>query len=142
MDTIKSVYNLIDPNRRINTFELFGYDFMIDDELQPFLIEANINPCLGVTSPFSSKFITTLIEDTFRLVFDPLFPPPEYSNSRKKIRLMSEIKYELIFDEKLEKEKLKNINREILVIDESSLNDSIEDTGEEIAFNNLCNNII
>mmetsp|Transcript_19833 Transcript_19833/g.19843 ORF Transcript_19833/g.19843 Transcript_19833/m.19843 type:complete len:125 (+) Transcript_19833:272-646(+) len=31
-DTFKSVYKKIDPKRRLHTFELFGYDFMIDEE--------------------------------------------------------------------------------------------------------------
>ena len=33
-----------------NQFELFGYDFMIDDNMQVYLIEVNTNPCLD-TSP-------------------------------------------------------------------------------------------
>ena len=65
-ESMRSVYNLIDPNRRLHTFELFGYDFMIDENYKVFLIEANINPCLGVTSIFSGRFIPTLIENVFR----------------------------------------------------------------------------
>jgi len=30
-DTFRSVERKIDPDRRTNTFEVFGYDFMIDD---------------------------------------------------------------------------------------------------------------
>ena len=26
--------------------EIYGYDFMIDREMQPWLIEVNVNPCL------------------------------------------------------------------------------------------------
>lgn len=26
--------------------EIFGYDFMVDAELRPWLIEVNTNPCL------------------------------------------------------------------------------------------------
>lgn len=35
-----------------NSFELFGYDFMIDEDLKVYLIEVNTNPCLD-TSPCS-----------------------------------------------------------------------------------------
>jgi len=45
-DTFKSVISRIDPARLQNTFELFGYDFMIDDEFRIHLIEVNTNPAL------------------------------------------------------------------------------------------------
>ena len=67
-DTMKSVYSTIDKYKRHHTFELFGYDFMIDENFQVFLIEANINPCLGVTSNFSSRFIPKLVENVIRYV--------------------------------------------------------------------------
>ena len=34
----------------LNQFELFGYDFMIDEDMKVYLIEVNTNPCLD-TSP-------------------------------------------------------------------------------------------
>jgi hypothetical protein len=36
----------INPNDRRYTFEIYGYDFMIDDQLKPWLIEINTNPCI------------------------------------------------------------------------------------------------
>ena len=32
-DTIKAVSRKVDPNRLNNTFEIFGYDFMIDEDI-------------------------------------------------------------------------------------------------------------
>ena len=61
-----SAYSSIDKNRRSETFELFGYDFMIDDNFKVYLIETNINPCLGITSCFSAKYIPLLIENVFK----------------------------------------------------------------------------
>lgn len=31
-------------------FELFGYDFIIDDDMQAWLIEINTNPCIEESS--------------------------------------------------------------------------------------------
>lgn len=101
---MKAVYFSIDKKRRLHTFELFGYDFMIDEDLKPYLIEVNINPCLGVTSSFSSRFISTLLDNTFRIAIDPLFPPPLDASPSKKSGNdnMPEIRYELIFDQKVD----------------------------------------
>jgi hypothetical protein len=48
-----------------------------------------------------SRIIPELIENTFKIVLDPIFPSPNL-NSNKKIfinELPHEIKYRLIFDE-------------------------------------------
>ena len=50
-DTFRAVYNKMDSNRLRNCFELFGYDFMIDDNFRVYLIEANTNPCLEISCP-------------------------------------------------------------------------------------------
>eukprot|EP01022_Parablepharisma_sp_SALTPOND_P025273 TRINITY_DN583_c0_g2_i1.p1 TRINITY_DN583_c0_g2~~TRINITY_DN583_c0_g2_i1.p1 ORF type:complete len:933 (+),score=109.88 TRINITY_DN583_c0_g2_i1:11362-14160(+) len=102
-DTIKSVYPFIDKKRRLHTFELFGYDFMIDEALKVYLIEANINPCLSVTSSFSSRFIPALVDNTLRIAIDPLFPPPpEFASKKGAGEVLPEIKYELIFDQRVD----------------------------------------
>ena len=45
-DSFKSVYSKIDPQRLNNSFEIFGYDFMIDENFKVYLIECNTNPSL------------------------------------------------------------------------------------------------
>ena len=45
-----SVRKLINPSDRKRCFELFGYDFMIDEDFRITLIEVNTNPCLALSS--------------------------------------------------------------------------------------------
>lgn len=50
-DTIRACYKILDPNQRLHSFEIFGYDFMLDDNFKVYLIEVNTNPCLETTCP-------------------------------------------------------------------------------------------
>jgi len=45
-DSFRATYGKIDPYKRENTFEILGYDFMIDEDFKIYLIEVNTNPCL------------------------------------------------------------------------------------------------
>merc|ERR1712176_1126206 len=50
-------------------FNLLGYDFMLDDELNVYLIEVNASP---TTDP---KLIPGLVVEVVRTAIDPVFPP-------------------------------------------------------------------
>ncbi len=60
-EAIKATYFILDPNRRKHNFELLGLDFMIDEELEPWLIEINTNPCLELCCPLLQRLIPSLI---------------------------------------------------------------------------------
>ena len=77
-DTFRSVYGRIDPNRIKNCFELFGYDFMIDENFRVYLIEANTNPCLEISCPLLARIIPEVMDNTFMLALDPLFQPGQF----------------------------------------------------------------
>lgn len=47
-------------------FELLGYDFMVDSELNNWLIEVNQNPCLDALTGRQEAFVTKLVQDTLR----------------------------------------------------------------------------
>ena len=76
---------IMDENSKVNNFEIFGFDFMIDSNFHPWLIEINTNPCLELSCPLLQKIIPSLIENTFKLTIDPLFPPPEAWANHKKL---------------------------------------------------------
>lgn len=49
-----------------SSFELFGFDFMIDTDLKVWLIEVNQNPCLSTLSPKQGVLINNLIGDVMK----------------------------------------------------------------------------
>ena len=51
-----------------NSFELFGYDVIIDSDLQPKLLEVNTSPSLGTSTPLDMEVKKALIRDTISLV--------------------------------------------------------------------------
>eukprot|EP00347_Sterkiella_histriomuscorum_P005415 403356704 len=127
-DTYKAVYNKIDLDRTKNCFELFGYDFMIDENFRVYLIEANTNPCLEISCPLLARIIPEVVDNTFRITLDPLFQPGQFdpenqttfqqqqnfnnkdstqkekTNKKRtrRIELLPQIKYTLVFDERVD----------------------------------------
>lgn len=100
-ESIEATFLRLDRNRRLNTFELFGYDIMIDTDWKPWIIECNTNPCLALSSSHLSRLIPALIENTFKLTIDIMFPGPETCNGKRKFSVQNDVlpdnKYELIF---------------------------------------------
>ena len=79
-DTFRAGHKIVAPSRNLlhHTFEIFGYDFMIDEDFKVYLIEVNTNPCLETNCPILSKIITDMVDSGFRIVIDPLYPPPNH----------------------------------------------------------------
>jgi hypothetical protein len=60
---------------RKREFELFGYDFLVDEDLRTWLIEVNTNPYLGVPNDYIKDLLNKMLDDMLKLVVDPVFPP-------------------------------------------------------------------
>ncbi|EGR30349.1 hypothetical protein IMG5_134390 [Ichthyophthirius multifiliis] len=54
-------------------FEIFGFDFIIDENLHLWLIEVNTNPCLEESSNILKKLMPRMIDDAFKICVDKLF---------------------------------------------------------------------
>lgn len=133
-DSFKAVYGKVDPYRRIHSFEIYGFDFMIDDSFKVYLIECNTNPCLELPCPLLSWVISELLDNSFRVALDPLFQPNDFAFCCKRTAaLPAETKYELVFDELVHgpqlKELLKKWDNVILEIDEDE--EAYSDDGEK-----------
>lgn len=135
---IKSVYSRINEqifSQNSFIFEVFGLDFMLDDELNVWLLEINVNPCLETTSPLLNRIIPNMLENVFRLIFfcfmnlvyyinfritiDSIFLPPFLKNSNKTQKLanyMENNKFILIFDELKDGDLLPNFLKILVFI--------------------------
>ena len=61
------------------TFELFGFDFILDEDFNVWLIEVNTNPCIEESSNILKIYLPRMIDDMLKLSVDKLFE--EYSSS-------------------------------------------------------------
>lgn len=59
--TFTSVKGKINKYRRKNCFEIYGMDFILDEDFKPWLIEVNTNPSLEVTSKLLGSLFPRLI---------------------------------------------------------------------------------
>ena len=78
------MWGKIDPYKRVNTFEVYGLDFMLDEQFKVYLIEVNTNPALDLSSPLLARLIPSMLDNAFQISVDPLFPPPPNFMQRTK----------------------------------------------------------
>jgi hypothetical protein len=74
---VKSMYAVrkkLDPHRRKHSFEMFGYDFILDEDFNVWLIEVNTNPCIEESSELLKVLLPRMIEDMLKLTIDRVFP--------------------------------------------------------------------
>ena len=71
--SFKAVGEKIIRTPNVLSFELFGYDFIIDNEYNPWILEINNNPGLSISSPVIEKIIPRMMDDAFRLTIDKIF---------------------------------------------------------------------
>lgn len=55
---------------RASSFELFGYDFMVDQDLNVWLIEINSSPDLSYSTSTTKQLVKAMIEDMMTVVLD------------------------------------------------------------------------
>ena len=54
-------------------FEIFGYDFILDNDFKLWILEINNNPGLSISSPVIEKLVPRMMDDAFRLTVDKVF---------------------------------------------------------------------
>ena len=56
------------PTNRVNCFEIYGFDVMIDSNMKPWVLEVNVLPSLSSSSPFDKRIKTMLVCDALTCV--------------------------------------------------------------------------
>ena len=59
---------------KVLSFQIFGYDFIVDKEYNPWILEINDNPGLEISSELISHLIPRMVDDALRLTIDKVFP--------------------------------------------------------------------
>ena len=71
--SFKSVSGKLLKTNPVLCFEIFGYDFIIDNDFKPWILEINNNPGLAISSPVIKKLVPRMLDDAFRLTIDKIF---------------------------------------------------------------------
>ena len=71
--SFKSVGNKLLKTTPVFCFEIFGYDFILDNDFRPWILEINNNPGLGISSPVIQKLVPRMFDDALRLTIDKVF---------------------------------------------------------------------
>jgi len=73
--SLESIRKKLNPNKKVQCFEIFGYDYILDNEFNTWLIEANTNPCLEESSQILKMLLPRMINDAFKLTIDLIYKP-------------------------------------------------------------------
>lgn len=107
-DTFMASFAKVNSDKRLFSFEVLGYDFMVDANMKVWLIEVNTNPCLEMSSPLLARIIPAMLDNAFRIAVDPYFPETQ---KRPYISLtgepLPENRFELVFHSSVEGVRLK-----------------------------------
>ena len=79
-DAVLYKKNLLNPDNVPNLFEMFGFDVMVDENYECWLIEANFIP--GLTddgSLYCKRYFDRMMDDMFKLTVDAVYPAPKGS---------------------------------------------------------------
>ena len=84
-------------DKKFGCFEVFGFDFMLDNKLNPFLLEVNLNPAMFLDTLTMEDMLPKLIKDVCTLAVE-IHKPYARESSSEVIRNLIEKKCELVYE--------------------------------------------
>jgi hypothetical protein len=79
-DTILANRENIASQKRLNCMEIVFYDFLIDAQMKPWLLDISPIETLDINCTFLDEILTKLIENTFRITLDCFFPQSTFTS--------------------------------------------------------------
>lgn len=73
--SLESVQDMVEARK--NSFEFLGYDFMVDENLNVWLIEVNSSPSMDYSTHVTERLVKLVLTDLPKVIFD-------YPKARKK----------------------------------------------------------
>jgi hypothetical protein len=83
--SMRAVKNKINAHCRKNCFEIFGYDFILDEDFNVYLIEINTNPGLEESSPLIKELVPRMLDDALRITIDDIYETKYHFNLNDEI---------------------------------------------------------
>lgn len=84
-------------------FEMFGFDFMLDDDLVPKLLEINVNPALFLDTSSQGEILPKLVQDTVTMTAKIHETPFNKSTTRDRINEIfaenNQLGYKILYEE-------------------------------------------
>lgn len=75
---VKMTFNCCSKSINLNnkkiSFEIFGFDFMLDEAFHVWLIETNTNPSITTPGVVLKAYVPRMVDDAFKLTIDKIFP--------------------------------------------------------------------
>ena len=70
-------------DRKFGCFEVYGFDFMLDHDLRPILLEINVNPALFLDTSHQAQILPKLVQDVVAMADEIHEPYKKYSTPEK-----------------------------------------------------------
>lgn len=68
VDVLKSVEDMVLYRKK--SMELYGFDFMVDDNFNPWIIEINSSPAMDYSTDITEKLVKMVLEDVIKVTID------------------------------------------------------------------------
>ena len=75
IDVFLAAKDEFNKNGREHASELFGFDFMIDEDFRVWLIECNTNPYFGIPNKFIADLLPRMFSELLEITVDTVYPP-------------------------------------------------------------------
>lgn len=117
LDCFLSAKNSMNPCKRRNSFEFFGFDFMIDEDFRIWLIEVNTNPYIGIHNDNMQDILPKMLHGLFKISLDPIY---ERMTAEQLDKIDDNTCWELLYSRQRMVNKRRSINEGIYPIEKLS----------------------